>query len=254
MTGPGLLLSALAAYVAAGVVTRQRWLGAATLGLSWPGIILSSAGLLLQISFVVIRTGSTGVLPFASRFEALALFALAVQATGLLVYAATRHHSAKAGTDAASALLLVGALAPVGFHPAGELNPLLDSPWFSLHILAAFSGYGCLTVGFVWSVVRLFDRALDSSPSVPRRLALSGLLLLGTGILTGAAWADTSWGIYWDWDPKESWVLLTWTVMLGYVHLRSGRWRDVIFFGTAFAAMMFTFVGINLLTWGLHRY
>lgn len=244
MTGPALLWPALAAYVAAGVVTV----------LGRPGIILSCAGLLLQLTFVVVRTGTTGVLPFASRFEALALFALAVQATGLVVYAATRQRSAKAGTDVAGALLLLAALAPVGFHPGGEINPLLNSPWFSLHILAAFGGYGCFTAGLVWSVLRLFDRTLDSRPSVPRQLAFSGLLLLGTGILTGAAWADTSWGTYWRWDPKESWALLTWAVMLVYVHVRSGRRRDVCFFGLAFAAMMFTFIGINLLKWGLHRY
>jgi hypothetical protein len=40
------------------------------------------------------------------------------------------------------------------------------------------------------------------------------------------------------------------------LHLRVfGRRRTAVLgFGLVFAAMMFTFVGINLLKWGLHRY
>ncbi len=249
MTEPVLLWLALGAYVVSGLVTVLGRRPA-----FWPGVVLSGLGLVLQVVFVVLRAIATGFLPFASRFEALALFALAAQGAGLLVYLGTRQGSAKAGTDLASVLLLAGALAPVGFHRGGDLNPLLDSPWFAGHILAAFAGYGCLAAGLVWSVVRLFDRALDRNPSVPLRLARAGLLLLGTGILTGAAWADTSWGSYWNWDPKESWALFAWTVMLVYLHFRSGRVRDVVFYGLGCAAMMFTFFGINLLRWGLHRY
>jgi ABC-type transport system involved in cytochrome c biogenesis permease subunit len=220
-----------------------------------PSLVLSVLGLATQLGFVVLRATATGFLPFASRFEAMALFALAVQASGLAVYATTRQNSAKAGADLLAVVLLVGALIPVGFHPGGGLNPILNSPWFAFHILVAFAGYGCFSTGFVWSVVHLFDRVLDLTPSVPRRLALSGLLLLGSGILTGAAWADSSWGTYWNWDPKESWALLTWTVMLTYAHARRrSRSRDALFFCLSFATMMFTFVGINLLKWGAHRY
>ncbi|MEO0085456.1 MAG: cytochrome c biogenesis protein CcsA [candidate division WOR-3 bacterium] len=249
MTGPVLLWLALGAYLVSGIVT--------VLGrrpVFWPGVVLSGLGLVLQVMFVVLRTIATGFLPFASRFEALALFALAVQAAGLSVSLGTRQYSAKVGTDLASVLLLVGALAPVGFHRGGDLNPLLDSPWFAGHILSAFAGYGCLVAGLVWSLVRVFDRELDQNPAVPLLLARAGLLLLGTGILTGAAWADAAWGSYWNWDPKESWALLTWTIMLVYLHVRSGRVRDVVFYGLGCAAMIFTFLGINLLRWGLHRY
>jgi ABC-type transport system involved in cytochrome c biogenesis permease subunit len=187
----------------------------------------------------------------------MAFFALAVQTTGLVVYLATRQHSAKLGADAVSALLLFGALMPFGFQPGGGLNPILNSPWFAVHIVVAFGGYGCFTTGLAWSIAHLFDRALDLNPTLPRRLALAGLVLLGAGILTGAMWADSSWGTYWNWDPKESWALLTWTAMMLYVHLggrRPSRVADGICFGFAFAIMMFTFIGINLLKWGLHRY
>jgi ABC-type transport system involved in cytochrome c biogenesis permease subunit len=257
VNGSGLLYFALAGYaaaaVAAGIASGKHRLGR----LSVASVATSAAGLCLQLAFTVARTLSIGFLPFASRFESMAFFALAVQATGLIVYLATRQHSAKLGTDAISAILLVGALMPFGFHPGGDLNPILNSPWFAFHIVVAFGGYGCFTAGLAWSIAHLFDRALDLNPTLPRRLALAGLVLLGAGILTGAMWADSSWGTYWNWDPKESWALLTWTVMMLYVHLggRSPtRITNGLYFGFAFAIMMFTFIGINLLKWGLHRY
>ncbi|MBN2466331.1 cytochrome c biogenesis protein CcsA [candidate division WOR-3 bacterium] len=257
MSGPGLLYAALACYafaaVAVAIVRSQHRTGR----LSRASIAVSSLGIALQLAFTVARTVSVGFLPFASRFEAMALFALAVQAAGLAVYLATRQHSAKLGTDALSAVLLLGALVSSGFHPGGGLNPILNSPWFAVHIVAAFAGYGCFSAGLAWSVSRLFDRALDLNPTATRRLALAGLVLLGAGILTGAMWADSSWGTYWNWDPKESWALLTWTVMMLFVHLggrRPSRAAAGVFFGLAFALMLFTFFGINLLKWGLHRY
>jgi ABC-type transport system involved in cytochrome c biogenesis permease subunit len=256
VTGPGLLYFALAGYaaaaVAAGIARGSHRLGL----LSGASVAGSAGGLCLQLAFTVARTVSVGFLPFASRFESMAFFALAVQATGLVIYIATRQHSAKLGTDAISAVLLVGALMPFGFQPGGDLNPILNSPWFAFHIVVAFGGYGCFTAGLVWSIAHLFDRTLDLNPTLPRRLALAGLVLLGAGILTGAMWADSSWGTYWNWDPKESWALLTWTLTMAGLHLRFfDRRRPAVFgFGLVFCVMMFTFVGINLLKWGLHRY
>jgi ABC-type transport system involved in cytochrome c biogenesis permease subunit len=231
----------------------------AACGLSAANLLASCLGLGLQLVFTLSRALAIGFLPFASRFESMALFALSTQVAGLIVYLATRQNSAKLGTDAASALLLAGAVMPVGFHPAGGMNPILASPWFAFHILVAFAGYACFTAGLVWSVAALRDRLLDLNPSALRRLAVAGLLLLGTGILTGAAWADASWGTYWNWDPKESWALLTWTLAMTGLHLRiwtprARRWPAVLGFGLVFATMMFTFIGINLLKWGLHRY
>jgi ABC-type transport system involved in cytochrome c biogenesis permease subunit len=256
MIGPLPLYLALAAYVVAAVgagLSRRR---RRVRELSILSLLASALGLALQLAFVIYHTIGSGFLPFASRFESMAIFAFSVQAVGLVVYFATRQNSVKAGTDAASVILLVGALMPVGFHAGGGLNPILNGPWFAFHILVSFGGYACFTVGLVWSIAFLGDRLLDCNPSVRRRLAISGLLLLGAGIVTGAMWADSSWGTYWGWDPKESWALLTWTLAMTGLHLQvfDRRRPAVLGFGLVFVAMLFTFIGINLLKWGLHRY
>jgi ABC-type transport system involved in cytochrome c biogenesis permease subunit len=219
-------------------------------------ITASAAAIALQLGFIAARAAATGFLPFASRFEAMGLYALAIAAAGLITFIVAPQPSFKATADLLALGFLTGALAGARFHPGGDLNPVLQSPWFAFHILAAFAGYGCFTSGLAWSVAHLFDRRLDLHPRVPAGLARAGLLLLGAGILSGAIWADSAWGRWWGWDPKESWALLTWTVMLAWVHAgpRPGRVRTAAFYAVAFAAMMFTFIGINLLKWGQHRY
>ena len=222
----------------------------------WLSILLSGAGVVLQIGFVLCRTNMNGFLPFASRFESMTLFALTVHLSGLLLYLASKRSPVKAVTDLLSIVLLGAALFAVGFNRGGYLNPILNSPWFAFHILVAFGGYGALAAGLGWSLVAVWGRGPADS-SVPRRLAGVAALLLGVGILSGAFWADVSWGTYWSWDPKETWALLTWLILVAYLHLSGPirrRWLDLAAFGFATVAMLFTFIGINILKWGMHRY
>ena len=44
-------------------------------------------------------------------------------------------------------------------------------------------------------------------------------------MLSGSIWANSAWGTYWSWDPKETWSLITWVVYLALLHLRTIGWR-----------------------------
>lgn len=77
-------------------------------------------------------------------------------------------------------------------------------------------------------------------------------------VISGAIWAEQSWGRYWGWDPKETSAFLTWVAYAGYLHARATRgmkgrnagWLAVL----AFAVLMFTYFGVNLVVTGLHSY
>ena len=77
-------------------------------------------------------------------------------------------------------------------------------------------------------------------------------------IITGAIWADTSWGRYWGWDPKEVWALITWFVFAVYLHARFTRgWRGmrtVMLVIVGWVAMVFTWVGVAWLLTGIHSF
>ncbi len=82
--------------------------------------------------------------------------------------------------------------------------------------------------------------------------------LLTLMIITGAYWANRTWGSYWSWDPKEDWALITWLTYAGYLHMRLTRgWRGRRAAAMAiigFAIVLFTFFGVTYLLPGLHAY
>jgi heme exporter protein C len=39
-------------------------------------------------------------------------------------------------------------------------------------------------------------------------------------LIGGAIWANAVWGIYWNWDPRETTTLILWLAYLGYFFLR----------------------------------
>lgn len=78
------------------------------------------------------------------------------------------------------------------------------------------------------------------------------------GLIMGAIWANSAWGKYWTWDPKETWSLITWFVYALYLHARFvGGWRGkrvAILAIVGFVAVVFTYLGVNLVLSGLHAY
>jgi cytochrome c-type biogenesis protein CcsB len=106
-------------------------------------------------------------------------------------------------------------------------------------------------------------KLLDRFPELPvldelgYQLILLGFLFLTVGIITGAVWANSAWGRYWGWDPKETWSLITWLIYATLLHGRLTRgWhgKHIAFLSIiGFAAVLFTYFGVNLLP-GLHSY
>lgn len=90
------------------------------------------------------------------------------------------------------------------------------------------------------------------------RVISLGFIFLTIGILSGAVWANEAWGSYWNWDPKETWAFITWTIFAIYLHIRTNKnFRSansaiVAFIG--FLIIWICYFGVNLLGIGLHSY
>ncbi|MEW6001570.1 MAG: c-type cytochrome biogenesis protein CcsB [Nitrospirota bacterium] len=108
-------------------------------------------------------------------------------------------------------------------------------------------------------IVEKFDISSDMLDEITYKSIAIGfpIFTLG-GLIFGAIWADQAWGVYWSWDPKETWSLITWFVYAFYLHSRLIRgWRGkkvAVVAVLGFAAVMFTYLGVNLLLTGLHSY
>nr|YP_009669450.1 cytochrome c biogenesis protein [Krameria bicolor]QCW94449.1 cytochrome c biogenesis protein [Krameria bicolor] len=90
------------------------------------------------------------------------------------------------------------------------------------------------------------------------RIISLGFIFLTIGILSGAVWANEAWGSYWNWDPKETWAFITWTIFAIYLHIRTNQnfegFNSAIVASMGFFLIWICYFGVNLLGIGLHSY
>ena len=169
-------------------------------------------------------------------------------------------------------LMLSSSILPREINPS--LNPVLKSYWFGIHTILAFIGDAAFAmaagIGVMYLIQErylkskhpsgLFQRlpSLQILDEINYRLISLGFPLLTLAIITGVIWANTAWGTYWRWDPKEVWSLITWLVYALVLHLRlTIGWRGKKAAGLSilgFILVIFTFFGVNLLLKGLHAF
>jgi ABC-type transport system involved in cytochrome c biogenesis permease subunit len=223
-----------------------------------------AAGILLLIE-IVRRSIAIRFVALTGMFESLIFLACAL---AFLIFA-LRHFTSTKGNRvipfgatiiALTFLALASSpLAPIDVKPP---VPALQSGWLVLHVSFTFIGEVFFAVGFVSAILQLatkseekrqnYDRATYTSIAVGYPIFTAGALVFG------AIWAEKAWGVWWSWDPKETWALITWLTYTAYLHFRLVRKSTsrlvpaLVIIG--FAIAMFTFLGVNFLLKGLHSY
>ncbi len=189
------------------------------------------------------------------------------------------------------ALPIVTALLAIAMLFPDEVIPLIpalqNGPLLTLHVSVVMVSYAVLTVAFSAAVIYLVQggegrRRFASLPGgeaagdLAHRAVQVGFPLLALGIALGAWWANSAWGRYWGWDPKETSALVVLLALAAYFHARAGEgsvagapiirwfiparfrrsWRpDPMWWLVAmWALMLFTYFGVNLWITGLHSY
>jgi cytochrome c-type biogenesis protein CcsB len=148
--------------------------------------------------------------------------------------------------------------------PALQANRILG-----MHVTMMVMSYSALSISFGGAVLYLVQAApggrrfaslpdTETLGEIAYWSVLVGFPILTLGIALGAYWANSAWGRYWGWDPKETSALLTWFVYAGYLHARGLRgWegkRAAWLLVGAFGAVMFTYFAVNFVFSGLHSY
>ena len=133
------------------------------------------------------------------------------------------------------------------------LMPALQSGWFIPHVTVYMFSYSLLGCAFLIAVAGLFKNGFSTMLMLTSAdtLIYIGTAFLTFGMLSGAIWAKQAWGHFWNWDPKETWALITWLCYLLYMHLRlyrKGSARFLCFLIIfAFACLQMCWWGINFL-------
>jgi ABC-type transport system involved in cytochrome c biogenesis permease subunit len=99
---------------------------------------------------------------------------------------------------------------------------------------------------------------LDKLDSLMYKTAGVTFAMLCMLLITGAVWANESWGAYWSWDSKEVGALVAALTYAAYLHTRIARgWtgrRSAYFAIVGFLLVIFTYLGVSYLLPGLHSY
>ncbi|MDQ1714630.1 MAG: hypothetical protein QOC60_575 [Frankiaceae bacterium] len=256
---------------------ERRWpvhLGIAAVG-------ATVVGWLLHIGAVLTRAFAAGHVPWGNMYE----FSLAVSLVAVTVYLAllitkqVRYLGLWVMMPVTIYLLVAGMAL---YSAAGPLVPILSkSYWLLVHVTAILTATGALMVAGVVAVMHLVRRryeALDAAGKAPTRGFVSMAVRLAPAktldrveyklvafafpiytfaVIAGAVWAESAWGRYWGWDPKETWSFVTWLVYAAYLHARTtAGWRKQAstISLVAFGCLMANYFLINLVFVGKHSY
>lgn len=233
---------------------------------------LLTAGFALHCLFTFFRYLAAGYTPITNLHESLSFFSLTIVGAFLLFQ--FKYRMAILGsfvTPVALFSMLASAVFPSAIT---TLNPTLRSGWLVIHTTVAFAGYAAFAIAFSAGIMYIVQESflkkkklgplyhrlpsLDTLDDINYRCLTIGFPLLTIAIISGAIWAETAWGDYWSWDPKETSSLVTWFVYAALLHGRlTTGWRGrraAILAIVGFCILLFTFLGVNLLLPGLHSY
>ena len=213
-----------------------------------------------------------GHAPLSNMYESLVFFAWTIVVIYLVLE--RRYKNAIMGAFATPIAFLAMAYASLSPNVSDRIQPLLPalkSNWLIAHVISCFFGYAAFAIAFSLSLMYLIKQSDAEGKSkllahfpkssvldeLNHQMVTFGFLFLSIGIITGAVWANSSWGTYWSWDPKETWSLITWFVYATLLHARMMRgWhgkRIAYISIVGFIAVIFTYFGVNYLP-GLHSY
>jgi cytochrome c-type biogenesis protein CcsB len=265
------LLPALACYaVAAALFALSRFSGSTA-----PrryAVILLGAGAALHGFDLVIRGVHVGNIPVATFAQSLSFFAWLTALVGLLMI--VRLRMTAIGAYVASAVTIAFGAATVMMKQGRVVLPAaLQSAWLPVHVTLAILGYAMFVLAASVSLVYLAyesrlkakrplgasgDHAisLEKLDRINYHLLAWGFLALSLAIVSGAIWADATWGHFWSWDPKESWSLVIWILYAALLESRlAAGWRGrraAALTVVAFVVLVSSLVGVNLIFPGKH--
>jgi len=237
-------------------------------------VALTALGSLLHLASIALRGMAVHRWPLGNMYEYISFFGL-VAVVSLMVMMRRFAVRRMAGWVLLPIVILMFADGTALYTLAAPVQPALQSYWIAIHVTAAVLASGVLLIPGVASAMylirtahernsrrfaRLAERlpASDTLDQVAYRATIFAFPLFTFGVICGAIWAESAWGSFWSWDPKETTAFVAWVVYAAYLHSRAtAGWRGnraAVINVVAFAVMIFNLFFVNLVTTGLHSY
>ena len=238
---------------------------------------IATAHMVLAITLlfvaVIARGLSNGHVPWGNMYEFSITGALTF--TGAYLVALRKYDLRWLGLFISlAALLTLGTAITLLYRDSAPLVPALKSTWLIIHVVAAIISGGVFLLSNVIAGAYLYldsrERgsgrpawatrlpALEVLDQLSYRLVAFVFPLWTFSVIAGAIWAESAWGRYWGWDPKETWAFITWVAYAAYLHARvTVGWKGrraawlCLFAGSTF---LFNYVYVNVWGTGKHTY
>jgi cytochrome c-type biogenesis protein CcsB len=230
-------------------------------------------GFVLLFAGVIARGVSAQHVPWGNMYEFSITGALAF--TGAYLAALRKNDLRWLGLFVSLGVLLtLGTAITLLYRNSAPLVPALKSTWLVIHVVAAIISGGVFLLANVIAAAYLYlensERTGGRKPWAKRlpeletldqlsyRLVAFVFPLWTFAVIAGAIWAESAWGRYWGWDPKETWAFITWVAYAAYLHARvTIGWKGrraawlCLFAGSTF---LFNYVYVNVWGTGKHTY
>ena len=245
------------------------------------GVAATLLGVAVHVGSVLARGFAAHRVPWGNMYEFSSMVALAVVVGFLVCLQRGKLERSMGAFIMLPVVLYLGLAGTVLYTEAGPLVPALNSYWIKIHVAAAIIASGCFLLSGMIALLYLlrdrFDRRTAAGLGVRFPTSIASALPAAQGldraayaviafafpiwtfaIIAGAIWAESAWGRYWGWDPKETWSFITWVLYAGYLHARStagwkGRKAAWISVAAALALIVDYYV-VNIFVVGIHSY
>jgi len=223
-------------------------------------------GWLAHTAAIAARFQATGHLPWSGHYEDALMGGWFIVCATLLVGWRNRSLQCLAIATIPLVVILMG----YGYMQNPGLTPKaasLKTIWLYIHVYFAWLAFGAYTLAMASGVLYVLKQrdagkadpnpAYGKIPSLERldelifRYVVFGFITDTVMIAAGGIWAKDLWGSYWNWDPVETWSLISWLIYGTSIHLRvTLGWRGSKLAWLVIAALstvIISFFGVNFI-------
>lgn len=229
-------------------------------------LIVTGLGFLVHTGALLTRMVTGGSAPLSSFGEAMSFFTWALVLVFLLVEFRNRVPVLGSFILPIAFISIVSAAALPQEVPT--LEPVLKTVW--LHVILSMLGTVGFAVAFAAGIMYLIQDGLlkskrfnvlyaklpplDYLDRLNQQSIVLGFPLLTLGIITGALSAEFARGSYLNWNPEQTWALITWLfyfiVLVGRLTVGWRAKRAAYLTIIGFACVVLTFIGVLMKSHG----
>ena len=234
---------------------------------------LTIGGFVLHSAFILLRWQHAGHL-MAYWYDSTSFLAWAI----ILIYLCIAHltHLRTVGVFVVPAAFIATLVAyTLQTQENTAIPTYLQNYWLIAHSSAIFLAYAAFIAAFGFGLMYLIEEkkirekqhtlifnllpALGRSDEIGHKCILIGVILMTMGILIGALWTQYVKEIKWAWvDSKVIFTIATWLIYVLQLSIRQilgWRGRKTAYSAIiGFAAVLFTYVGVNLFLPSIHAF